>query len=84
MQLYRLFDRKAQTYSSPQPSVNHATMVRELEQVFAQPDHPVCKNPEDYELWHCGEAPEEVAELVPAKPAVMICVVSELAVPDTH
>lgn len=56
MQLVGIFDRKAQTFISLEPTPAIAVSVRQLTEVVnTQKENPICKWPEDYSLWHLGD-----------------------------
>lgn len=55
MILIGIFDRKAQTFISLEPTPNVNVSVRQLtENVNKQSDSPLHKWPEDYSLWELG------------------------------
>lgn len=56
MILIGIFDRKAQTFISLEPTPNVAVSIRQLtENVNKQSDSPLYKWPADYSLWELGE-----------------------------
>lgn len=55
MYLIGIFDRKAQTFISLEPTPSIAVSLRQLtENVNKQSDSPIYKWPEDYSLWDLG------------------------------
>lgn len=53
--MYSVYDRVAGAYLDPFHAPNEAFAVRVFTNACKQVDHPFCRNPEDYALFHVGE-----------------------------
>jgi hypothetical protein len=52
--IFCLRDIEADGYGLPQPAINAAMFIRELEAVFKNPDHPITKYPSKFEIFEIG------------------------------
>lgn len=81
IQFFLLFDTKAETYRDPLMSTNRETMVREIANSFQDPraaQAPHVLNPEDFQLFSCGEYRRATGELK-GWPPVHVANVHEIA-----
>lgn len=53
--IYNVFDTKAKVYMEPYYTANDDVAVRIMVNCLRDPNHPFAKNPEDYQLFRCGE-----------------------------
>nr|QJB21116.1 MAG: nonstructural protein [Microvirus sp.] len=53
-ELFCLKDTEANGYGLPQPALNTAMFIRELSNTFRNPDHPITKWPDKFEIYQCG------------------------------
>lgn len=63
--LFCLRDTDATGYGLPQPAINAALFLREMEMVFKNPDHPISKYPDKFEIYECGVYDFRSGELHP-------------------
>jgi len=63
LQMFTVYDVKAETYSQPitAPTIN--TMGRILGDVLAEGQHAYAKHPEDYVLFHLGEFDDSTGQV---------------------
>lgn len=52
--LFCLRDIEAEGFGLPQPAINAALFIREMELVFKNPEHPITKYPDKFEIYECG------------------------------
>lgn len=64
--LFCLRDTDAHGYGLPQPAINAALFLREMELVFKNPDHPITKYPHKFEIYECGTYNYNNGELIPS------------------
>jgi len=55
LQMFSIYDVKAETYSQPIAAPTVTAMMRILGDVLAEGQHAYAKHPEDYVLFHLGE-----------------------------
>ena len=55
LQIYTIYDSKAETYNTPFLMLNDAVAVRSFQELLTDPMTTIQKNPEDYTLFHIGE-----------------------------
>jgi len=65
LQMFSVYDVKAEVYSQPitAPTIN--TMGRILGDVLAEGSHAYAKHPEDYVLFHLGEFDDSTGQVDP-------------------
>lgn len=66
-ELFCLRDVEAQGFGLPQPAINGALFLREMEQVFKNPDHPITKYPDKFEIYQCGSYDYRTGTLIPSE-----------------
>lgn len=62
-----LFDRKAQTFISLEPTPHIGVATRSLTEVVNNPEHNIGKWPEDFSLWELGTFDTETGEITVLK-----------------
>lgn len=65
MNLYTIYDKVAQVYSSPMTQRTHGQASRMLQNEVHNPQSPIAQHPGDYELWHIGTWDQETGEVQP-------------------
>lgn len=68
VQMYTIFDEKAQAHMQPFFMPNTAMAQRRFQDLVREDGNEVSRNPEDYHLCHVGEFDDETALLVPLTP----------------
>lgn len=63
MNVYTVYDVKAELYLTPFFERNDATALRSFKQACTDPSHGFCRHAEDYTLFRIGEFNEETAKL---------------------
>jgi len=67
LQIYSVYDSKAEAYMNPFFLQNDAMAVRGFNDA-ANGESPIAKHPGDYTLFHIGEYSETKGELIPMTP----------------
>lgn len=65
LNLYTVYDSKAQAYLPPFCSPNDATAIRTFETAVSQEDHDFGRHAEDYSLWSIAMFDQEKGHLDP-------------------
>ncbi len=77
LDMYCVYDEKANAFLRPFCMPNSATAVRALRDSAKEEDHPFCKNPEDYTLYQVGTFDEERGEIEAFSPIRLISSISQ-------
>lgn len=59
LEMLSVYDNKARAFMKPFFSVNLQVAARDFADAANNPDHVVCKNPEDFTLYHLGTWEDE-------------------------
>lgn len=62
MKLYSMLDKKAGAYGSVMMGVNDPVMIRSIQENM-NPNHPIARFAEDYDLYEVGEFDEQSGRL---------------------
>lgn len=65
--IFRMFDKKANTYSKPFTSLNKMTVTRDIQSGIGD-DDPHRTYADDYALYLVGEFEDELPDLTPVDP----------------
>lgn len=80
LQMFSIFDSKAEAYQTPYYVLNEALAVRPVQDAANNGEHPIGRNPADYTLFHVGAFDDEQCEITPIVKKV-ICNCLELVRP---
>lgn len=67
-ELFCLQDVDAVGFGLPQPAINAAMFIRELESVFKNPDHPITKYPDKFRIYRVGGFNYHHGQILPSLP----------------
>lgn len=78
LNLYSVFDSKADSYLAPFTSSNHATATRQFHTAVLEPTHDFHIHSEDYALFHVGTFNSSSAEITGSRAPICIAKAHEL------
>lgn len=73
MNIYAIYDEKAQAYNNPFVMNHDGQAARAFEDEAAQPDSMINKHPEDYRLYRIGEYHQETGKIIPEDVPKFVC-----------
>lgn len=65
MKIFRIYDKKSETFGRPFSSATRGTALRELMSNLTEPNNPLAEYPEDYTLYEVGECSDTIAPIDP-------------------
>lgn len=72
MQIFSIYDKKAQAYMSPFYYHQKGQALRAFEDAVNDPQTPFTKHPEDFQLFHIGEWNDSTGKITPLSNPVPI------------
>lgn len=76
--MYSIYDKKAKTYSNPNFFPNEAVALRQFGEMCNDPQYPLVKYPNDYQIVSLGTFDEEAGKLFAPKKTTILCQVKAL------
>lgn len=71
MNIYSIYDRKAQAFNTPMFMQNDPVAIRSVQNALRTPDHQFGFTPEDYVLYCIGYYNETNGQIEPIEPTVI-------------